>query len=239
VQLQKDLGANTASDLAGRNASLNRLFTQFGSLPDINAAGQQLGINDLGQAIDPATAQLAAENPYSTTANLSKAHTDAIRQLRQSLAARHALQSGELGYQLGQENNAYGNAQSQANQQLLDSIAQLQGQFTAGQRANQQQLSAGAQSAADRQIGLNPATGSQKAVYDPATGKYKGANGEWYNADGTPFVGTPQPINAAPAGNGSQAGVAVNLNAPAVGSTNNDLIYQALGRKNDLSNFGF
>lgn len=240
-QLREDLKAQTGGDLASRNAALNRLFTGFGALPDINAAGQSLGINDLGQAIDPATAQLAAENQFSTQANLGRAHTDAIRQIRQGLAARHALQSGELGHQLGRENTAYGNAQSQASQALLDSIAQLQGQFTAGQRANQQQLSAGAQSAADRQIGLNPATGSQKAVYDPSTGKYKGANGEWYNPDGTPYQGTPPPLEAAPppTDNGSQAGATSSLNAPGVGATNNDLIYQALGRRNDLSQFGF
>lgn len=207
MQLQKDLAAQGAGDLASRNAAINRLFTGFGQLPDINQAGQQLGISDLGQAIDPTTGQLAASNPYSTTARLGQSHTDAIRSIRAQLASRGLLQSGELGYRLGRENDAYGQASSDATQRLLDAISQIQGQFTSGQRAAQAQANQGAESATTRQIGLNPATGSQTAHLDPATGLYVDGGGNFWNGDGSP-ASKPTPPPATPTDNASTTGLA-------------------------------
>lgn len=242
AQLRADLSAQGYGDLASRNAALNRLFVGFGQVPDINAASHQLGISDLGQAIDPTTGQLAAENQFSTTAHLGQAHTDALRQIRQGLAARHALQSGELGYQLNKENSAYGQAQSDSTQQLLDAIAQLQGGYTAAQRGNSQQLNAGLGQATDRQIGLNPSTGSQAAAYDSATGLYKDANGNYWNPDGTPHVGGVAAAPAAPtapAVGAQTTGINPYGNSLPVGSTNNADIFQQLGHKSDLSQYGF
>jgi hypothetical protein len=240
-QLQADISAGGAGDLVSRNAALNRLFVGFGSLPDVNGAAQSLGINDLGQAIDPATGQLAAENQFSTQARLGQAHADATRQIRQNLAARHALQSGELGYQVGRENTAYGAAQNDATQALLDAISGLNSQYVTNQRAGTAALNTGLGEATNRQIGLNPATGSAKAAYDDGLSQqwgqpvYRGPNGELYGVDGTPITGTPPAVtNQPPPFNPQQQATGgLPTAGPPVGSTTSAQVYAMLGRKMD------
>lgn len=193
-QIQADLAASGVADLGSRNAAINRYLVGFGAVPDVNAASKSLGI-DLGQAVDPTTAALAQENPYSTEANLSKSHTDALRQIRQGLAARGGLRSGELGFQLGKENTAYGQAQSDATQKVLDLIAGVQAAYTDAQRQAQAQLNDAAMTTAGRVADLYPATGSQVATYDAGASAaagahvYKGPDGRYYNQDGSAYNG--------------------------------------------------
>lgn len=199
LQLQKDLAAQGVSDAASRNASINRALVGFGEVPDLNAASQQLGITGLSGYVDPATAGLAAKNQYSTEANLARAHTDAIRSLRQNLAARHALQSGELGFQLQHENTAYGQAQNDATQKLLDYLGGVQSAFVQAERARQMQLMQAAADTANRVASEYPATGSQTATYDAGLSAqygypvYRGPDGKLYTGNGQPVTGGPRP----------------------------------------------
>lgn len=196
LQLQKDLGAAGTADLAGRNAAINRALVGFGQVPDLNAASSALGL-DVSGLIDPTTAGLASQNQFSTEANLGRANSQAIRTIQQQLAARGGLQSGELGYQLKQQQTAYGQAQNDATQSLLDALGQYQQGYVQGQQQRQQQLDAGYQTAAQTQAQLNPPTGSMNATYDQgASGQwgkpvYRGTDGNLYNADGSPVTGNP------------------------------------------------
>lgn len=202
LQLQKDLGAQGVSDVASRNAAINRALIGFGQVPDMNAAGQSLGIQGLSDIVDPTTAALAQQNEFSTAKDLATAHTNAIRQIQQGLAARGGLRSGELGYQLGQEQHAYGQANNDATQKLLDYIGGVQSAFTTAQQQRQMQLDQGAYSAAQLEAQLHPASGSQTANYDASASVafgfpvYTAPDGTRYRADGTPVSGSPPSLPA-------------------------------------------
>lgn len=195
LQLQKDLAAASASDLASRNAMINKALVSFGSVPDLASAAKQLGF-DVGGAVDSQTAGVAANNPYSTQANLLNAHNQAITQLKHALAARHALQSGELGYQLGQENKSYGQAQYDATQKLLDYISGVQAAYAQAEQQRAMQEAQGRNDAARFQSGLpqNQGKPDQTATLDEGLSKqygkpvYRGPDGKLYNQDGSPFT---------------------------------------------------
>jgi hypothetical protein len=153
--IRSDLAAQGQVDLAGRNAAVNRSLIQFGELPDFNQAQQALGLN-LGEVIAPDTAQLAANNPYSATKQIAQHHTDVIQQIKRALAARGALQSGELGFQLNRENQAFGQQQYDARQKLLDMLGGIQQGYLAGQRAAQQALANAGNGALQTLLGLFP-----------------------------------------------------------------------------------
>lgn len=184
MQLQKDLAAQGVSDVATRNADINRALVGFGQVPDLTKAAQTLGISGLSDVVDPTTAKLASENQFSTAANLAQAHTKAIRAIRQNLAARHALQSGELGYQLGQEHQAFGQANNDATQKLLDYIGGVQAAFTTAQQQRQMQMDAAAATAAQTEALLHPPTGSQVAYWNGSG--YQGPDGRVYDVKGNP-----------------------------------------------------
>lgn len=153
--IKSDLAAQGQVDLAGRNAGINRALVQFGQLPDFGQAQQALGLN-IGDIVSPDTAQLAASNPYSATKQLAQQHTDAVQKIRQALAARGMLQSGELGYQLNREQQQYGQAQYNAGQQLLDFINGLQQGYLQSEAQRQATLGSSANNALQQLLGLFP-----------------------------------------------------------------------------------
>lgn len=83
----------------------------------------------LGDAVDPNTAAAAGANQYSTLANLGHANDLARRRIVNVLAGRGLAHSGALGFQQGEQARAYGQAQYDAGNQLLDALNQQLGGY--------------------------------------------------------------------------------------------------------------
>jgi len=142
------LSERSDSAAANRKAALRAIAMQYGGLAP--------GIRDVYGDLDQQTLDTAAANPLSDLARLRKSGADNTEQYKRQLAARGALQSGDLGYGLDQINynqNAseydlgqqYGNAAQGA---VNDYAGILQG-------LNSEQLAA-IQDAAARIIAANP-----------------------------------------------------------------------------------
>jgi hypothetical protein len=180
----------------------------------LSGAAQALGLQttDLNGIIDPATQALAQKNTeagLSTEARLSKAHTDAMRAIKNSLAARGALRSGEAGYQLGNEQQAYTQAEYDSKQQLLDYLSSYQQGYLQAEQQRQQQLAQASSDAANRQQALpqNQPTPQQTAVFDSYAPDgqplYRAPDGTLHLQDGSVYAPAPPP--SAPPGGGQHA----------------------------------
>lgn len=136
----------------------------------------------------------------STQFRLDQAHGDAIRNIKNALASRGLIRSGEAGFQLGRENQAYGQANYDASQKWLDYIAGVQSAFASGEQQRATTLAQSASQAATRQAGLpqNQPVAGQAAHFDhtDAAGNpvYLSADGRQWNPDGSPYKApTPAP----------------------------------------------
>lgn len=154
AQLTADLSAQGIADDAARNAAFQRAFVQFGSdLGPEAFAGLGLDQGLLGSIFDAPTRQLAAQNTQaglSIAGRLEKARKDNVRAIRNALAARGALRSGELGHQLGEEQQRYSQAQYDSRQQLLDYLRGVQQARADAERERQRQRAGAIQQTADR-----------------------------------------------------------------------------------------
>lgn len=196
-QLQAELASQGIGDAATKDEFLVRALSGFGRQFDQTQASQAFGadfVNRAGPGFADVLSKsnaLAGQNTaagVSTTARLDKSFQDRIRQIKNSLASRGLLQSGELGYQLGETQQARTQAEYDATQQLLDYLSQGVGQYTASERARQAALRQGLGEATDRTIATHPATGPQSATLVPGTSNiYVTANGTKYKRkdDGT------------------------------------------------------
>jgi hypothetical protein len=151
-QLQKDLGAQGIQDAAARAAQTQRALVLFGQVPQFDGLS---GVNPdwLNQDVNDQTRQLAEQNTQaglSLAARQSKAFNDQVRQIRNSLAARGALRSGEAGHQFQEAQHGFDQAKFDATQELIDFISGLQAGFAQSERGRQGQLSQGAEAAAGR-----------------------------------------------------------------------------------------
>lgn len=80
-----------------------------------------------GWNVDPNTAAMAKQNYASGNSILSRidtSHTNAARSIINTLAAHGILNSGDLGYRQGVENQAYGNNVYDARKNLLGALNQ-------------------------------------------------------------------------------------------------------------------
>lgn len=187
-QERADLSAQGVSDAASRAAAIQRALIQFGIVPDFASSAQKLGLSGealgyLNQDVNDRTRQLAQANTQeglSLTARLAKAHTDAVRNIRNQLAARGIIRSGETPYQLGEEANQYKISTNDATQQLLDYLTGAIGAFTQSERQRRQQLAQYLSDAASRQLGLLGDTSA-------------GAGGGGAPAPAAPAAGGPAP----------------------------------------------
>lgn len=197
-QLKQDLAAQGIQDAGGRAAAVQRALIQFGQVPDFNATGLN-GLNPewLNQDVTDQTRQLASQNTesgMSVTARQASQFDKNLRAIKNALAARGALRSGETGYQLGEAQKQYDTQRYDSTQELLDYIAGAQQGFTAAERARQAQAAQAAESAAGRQIELNPPSGGQELTPDPSVPDgYRNGRGELVNADGSVYSRRPAP----------------------------------------------
>lgn len=92
--------AKTADEAAAmRTAALRSLAMQYGGLPQ--------GFQDVYGDLSPTDLQNAAANPLSESANIARNYGQSRDQLMRSLAARGALQSGDLGYGMDRLDTAH------------------------------------------------------------------------------------------------------------------------------------
>lgn len=181
-----------------------RAIGQFGLVPDFNNVDTSLLGPDFQQDVTPETLGLAQQNTaagLSTAARITQAHQDAIRQIKNALAARGALRSGEAGFQLGREQQNFTQGTYDANQKLLDYLAGVAQAYAEAERQRQNQQTQGLQTAYTNAVNQYAGTG---AVQDGGTPSYN-----------APDI-NPSLISAAPTNTyGTGAGLTIpNLNVP-------------------------
>lgn len=145
AQYKADLMAQSVSDKAGRDASIQQGLIRYGEVPDAFGAANAMGLStkDLAGILTPEIRELAAKNTssgMSVKARTAQTYDDTLRQVKNVLAARGGLQSGETGFQLGRADQDYTRTQYDQKNQLMDYIAGVQQGYNAAERARQQQL---------------------------------------------------------------------------------------------------
>lgn len=184
MALKQSISAQGIKDASQRGAATNQALIQFGAVPDFSSAAAQLGLSSdalkmLQSDIDPHTAGLAAGNQFSTEAELKRQEDQAMRGLRNNLAARGALSSGENAYQSGNQEHNYEGAQQSALVKLLGAITGYQQNYLTSQQGEQQQLNQALQQVEAQDSGL-PQYQGFSLHYNARTGKYVGPSGEKY-----------------------------------------------------------
>ena len=181
---KNSISAQGIADAAQRSQATNQALIQFGDVPNFAAEAGQLGLSAaalkmLQADINPATAGLAAHNQFSTEAEMQRQEEQAMRALRNNLAARGGLSSGEDAYQTGNQEHAYEGAQQKALLQLLGAITGYQQNFTNSQQGEQGQLDQAIQQAEATDAGL-PQYQGFALHYNARSGRYVGPSGEQY-----------------------------------------------------------
>lgn len=174
ARIKAYLSGESTAAAAWRDSQMGQAFINFGEAP---------------QGYDPTISGAAANNPYSTLAQLKQTHDQNLLHDRNELAARGILQSGEYGNRLGNENRDYGQRQYDARQSLLDFINGAQNAFAQGENDRGRQLIDAGQIAYGNQSALpqNTPTDPFKANLAAQWGHgayYKGADGKLYNQQG-------------------------------------------------------
>lgn len=142
LQQRAQLAAEGVSDRAGLTAARQRALTLYGDVPDFGASSGMLG-EGFQADVNETTRQLAQQNTaagLSTKARIEQAHKDGLAAIRNGLAARGILSSGETGYQYGRADLANRQASSDAQQQLLDYLSGAQSAYVQSERGRQQSL---------------------------------------------------------------------------------------------------
>lgn len=188
MSLKQQISAQQTQDEAARQAATDQALIQFGMIPDFSSLGASMGLSPqaiqmLQNDISPQIQALAQQNTsggLSTEAQLQEQQQQAMLGLRNNLAARGALSSGEDAYQTNLQNENYARAQNDALQKLLSAIGGYQQTYLGNQQSEQQQLAQGIQQAETNQEGLTQNQGF-KLSYNPKTGKYHSQGGGSYS----------------------------------------------------------
>lgn len=201
---EADLSSSSVANAAQRNAAFQRDVVDYGASPDMAATARALGLGstDLTGILGPDISKLADENTAAGTselAQLNAANTKTIQGIRNALGARGIYNSGETGYQLGLQGQAYQNSQYDALTKMLDAMQSSQGQYVSAEQALEETL-ANAEIAADANVRNEyppipgtPPTPSTTATYagldinhDPV---YVDPSGNYYDQTGSPYTG--------------------------------------------------
>lgn len=193
MSLKQQISAQQTQDAAARQAATDQALVQFGMIPDFSALGQQLGFTPqqiamLQQDITPQVRALAQQNTaggLSTEAQLQHAQQINTRDLRNNLAARGALSSGEDAYQTNELNHNYALTQDKALQSLLSALGGYQQNYLGAQQQEQQQLTQGLSQAEQNESAL-PQNSGFSLQYNPRTGRYHSAAGGSYSIGHSP-----------------------------------------------------
>lgn len=180
-----------ANAQAQRQAALRAQVIQYGGLPD--------GFKDPFGDIDQATLDAAKNNQYSTLASLKKNYDQSVSQFQRALAARGALQSGDLNYGQNQIDTGYGQSQYDAGNQFGSAGQGILNAYTGVLGTNAQNLAQAIQAAAanayndpaNKPVTANPGTtASRNAALSSQYGidVYDDGSGKYYTRDGNPWV---------------------------------------------------
>lgn len=149
--------------------------------------------------VDEATRTAAAQNPFSSNAELSRQRERSRGDLGALLASRGMIQSGATQGGESRIQEGYERSSTQLVQQLLDQLAGYEGDFT--ERLNQVKLEYNRlKEAAALRIQQDPRyqpIGENDAILDPDTGFYMTPDGRWYDSTGK-RVGAPVRGQTAP-----------------------------------------
>lgn len=223
--LQQSLSAAGISDAAHLRGAIQQALIGFGAVPDLpQDILQNSGLDTAG------TADLAANNPFSTLKRLQQTYQDQQDAAKNQLAARGILNSGETGFQLGRIGQNQAGAQYDATNNLLGGIGSLNDQYVQGRQAAANQLAQGAFSAEGNAAAAGGSGGggpSVTATWDPATGTYIDPSGNHYGADGSPIT-LPTPTQPAGSFSGAaQGGLAATAPIAPVSSYDPNLLQRA------------
>jgi hypothetical protein len=168
-QLLGDLRAQGVQDASSRAAQTGRAFTLFGQVPDLNSLGG-LNLEFLNQDITPSVRELAQKNTdagLSIKARQDKSFKDTIRTIKNALAARGALRSGESTHRLQEAQLERDQADFDTRDQLGQLIAGIQAGYVEAQRARTREQSQAAFGAEERARQLYPGQAGGSGGYAP------------------------------------------------------------------------
>jgi len=190
VQAMTDNQQSQAQANSARQAALRAQTIAYGGLAP--------GVSDPYGDIDQATLDAAKNNQYSTMAGLSRNYNQSVQQFRAALAARGALQSGDLSYGQDQLDTGYGQNLYDAGNTFGNEVTGDLNAYTGVLDTNQQNLVSAINGAsasayadpANREVA--PTTASMDAglssTYGRAIYKVAGGDGTLYTQDGSVFT---------------------------------------------------
>lgn len=182
---------------ARRKQTLQQAIIQYGGLP--------AGFTDQYGDIDQATLDAAGQNQFSTLAGLSRGYQQNEDSLRRGLAARGALQSGDLNYGEDQLQTAYGQQRYDAANAIGSQANQAYDAYNGVISGNAQSLASALQGA-EQSVYANPGyapTAPTTANYDASNSAtygqpiYVDDQGNLFDQNGNPF--SPSASAAPPA----------------------------------------
>jgi hypothetical protein len=135
-QTLADLSAQGISDRSQADTLAQRALVQFGEVPALEGLDARLAGPEFARISGVARplAEANTQSGMSIVARMEKLRKDNVRAIKNALASRGALRSGEAGYQLGEEQQRYSTAQYDARQQLVDLLAGIEAGVAAGSR---------------------------------------------------------------------------------------------------------
>lgn len=189
-QTLADLAAGGISDQSQADVLTQRALVQFGEVPaleglDAKLAGPEFARN-AGVARPLAEANTASG--MSVTARMEKMRKDNVRAIKNALASRNALRSGETGYQLGEEQQRYSTAQFDARTQLVDFLSGIQAGLAGARRQQAGQRTQAVEGAYGRAVS-NPANQPEEPFEifpSHVPGMFFKEDGTVVGPDGTP-----------------------------------------------------
>ena len=190
LALQQSLSAADQQNAAVRDQGIAQALVQYGMIPDFSQLSS-LGLSPdalsaIQAAITPqirALAQQNTANGLSTQAQLQQQEQQAMLGLRNNLAARGALSSGDDAYRTGLQEHAYALAQNKALQSLLGFLGGQQQTYLTNHQQGQQQLAQAIPGIVNNLVGEYPAGPSMQNVPAPhvSSGGAAGGGGSALN----------------------------------------------------------
>lgn len=187
-----------AQAAAQRKAALQQALIRYGGMPQ--------GFTDQYGDIDQATKDAAAQNKNSILAQLANNYQQSSDQFKRGLAARGALQSGDLAYGADQLERGYGQQQYDAANQFGSDAQQAINAYTGTVQGNAQNMSQ-AVASAEANVYANPAyrpSAPSTANYDASRSSQYGQpiyvddSGNVYDQNGNPFTAPSPSASASP-----------------------------------------
>lgn len=153
--------AAQASAAAQRRAAAQQAVIQYGGLPP--------GFTDTYGDIDQATLDQAKANQQSTLAQLQNSYGTSKQQFMRALAARGALQSGDLSYGQDQLDKGYAQQQYDSAGAVGNSLTGALNSYTGVLNTNAQNLSGAIGAAEQNVLGMTDSAGNP--IYAPVAAK--------------------------------------------------------------------